>query len=337
MNPRGDQANVLEIRGLSVDFHTKEAVVSALSDVSLDVGRGEILGLAGESGCGKSTLAFAIMGLLPSNAEIRGQATLDGEDLLQVGEEALSRLRGERIAMVFQDPTSALDPTYSIGDQVAESVRVHQKVSAAAAREKAISLLNEVGIPGAAERYRDAPHKLSGGQRQRVVVAAALANDPALLLADEPTTALDVTVQAQVLELLQRLRERHGTAIVLITHDLGVVAETCDRVAVLYAGQLMEVAPVVQLFAAARHPYTRALLSALPGAEHERGRLRALEGAVPDLADPPSGCRFRPRCPYAMDVCAEWPSATRLAEGHLAWCWHVQQEEEARPAAGRAP
>ena len=320
--------NVLEIQNLSVDFRAKDAVVSALSDVSLSVGKGEILGLAGESGCGKSTLALALIGLLPGSADVRGHAQFDGVDLLHVGEAALSRLRGDRIGMIFQDPTSALDPCYSIGDQVAESVRVHQKASAANAKEQAIALLGEVGIPGPRERYRDAPHKLSGGQRQRVVVATALANDPALLLADEPTTALDVTVQAQVLELLGRLRERHGTAIVLITHDLGIVAETCDRVAILYAGQLMEVAPVLQLFAAPRHPYTRALLSALPGAEHERGRLRVLEGSVPDLADPPSGCRFRPRCPFAMDVCAEWPSATPVADGHVAWCWRVQHEEE---------
>ena len=268
------------------------------------------------------------MGLLPSSAHVSGSALFEGVDLLNIDDATLNLLRGGRIGMVFQDPTSALDPCFSIGDQVAESIRVHQNIGRSAAKERAIALLDEVGIPAAKERYGDPPHRLSGGQRQRVVVAAALANDPALLLADEPTTALDVTVQAQVLALLRQLRERHGTAIILITHDLGVVAETCDRVAVLYAGQLTEVAPVEDLFASPRHPYTRALLEALPGAHHERGSLRVLDGSVPDLANPPEGCRFSPRCPLAMDVCVHEPPLTCVGGGHSVWCWHVKGEVE---------
>ncbi len=331
--------SVLSVEALSVDFRSGDAVVSALRNVSLEVGDGEILGLAGESGCGKSTLAYAIMGLLPSSAAVSGSARFEEQDLLRLDDASLTRLRGRRIGMVFQDPTAALDPCFSIGDQVAESIRVHGEASAAAARARAVALLDEVGIPAPKERYGDPPHRLSGGQRQRVVVAAALANDPALLLADEPTTALDVTVQAQVLALLLQLRERHGTAIILITHDLGVVAETCDRVAVLYAGQLTEVAAVEALFTKPRHPYTRALLDALPGVHRERGSLRVLEGSVPDLASPPPGCRFNPRCPLAMAVCSrKEPPLTCLPGGHQVWCWHVHAEvADANGDAGSPP
>ena len=250
---------------------------------------------------------------------------------------ALNLLRGDRIGMIFQDPTSALDPCFSIGDQVAESIRVHQNIGRSAAKERAIALLDEVGIPAAKERYGDPPHRLSGGQRQRVVVAAALANDPALLLADEADDRPGRDGTGPGACPPPSTAGAAWTAIILITHDLGVVAETCDRVAVLYAGQLTEVAPVEDLFASPRHPYTRALLEALPGAHHERGSLRVLDESVPDLANPPEGCRFSPRCPLAMDVCVHEPPLTCVRGDHSVWCWYVKGEVETGSVAQEPP
>jgi oligopeptide/dipeptide ABC transporter ATP-binding protein len=312
--------SVLALDDVRVDFATSEGRLSALAGVSFEVAEGEILGLVGESGCGKSTLANAVLGLLPESARVGGRIAYRGRDLTAMGREEGRQLRGDRISMIFQDPLSALDPTASVGSQVAETVRAHRPVGRAAARARAIDVLGEVGIPSAAERYGEPPHRFSGGMRQRVVIATALANDPDVLIADEPTTALDATIQAQILTLLRELRARHGMATLLITHDLGVVAQICDRVGVLYAGQLVELAPVAQLFAEPRHPYTRTLLAALPQAAHARGRLPSLEGLVPDLTAPPPGCRFAPRCPHAMPECATRP---RLAgEGpHAVACW----------------
>ncbi len=236
-----------------------------------------------------------------------GKIIFDGQDLLGLSEKERHALRGDRLSMVFQDPLTSLDPAYGIGEQVAEAIRAHRSVSATQAREQALSLLKDVGIPAAEQRYDEPPHRLSGGMRQRVVVATALANEPRLLIADEPSTALDVTIQAQILELLLARREDHDTAILLITHDLGVVAQVCDRVAVMYAGQLVEVAPVVELFHSPRHPYTRALLDAQPTRGQKRGSLRVIQGEVPDLSDPPPGCRFAPRCSLVRDACAAIP------------------------------
>jgi oligopeptide/dipeptide ABC transporter ATP-binding protein len=322
---------VLELRNVHVDFGLEDGSVSAVSDVSLSVGRGEIVGIVGESGCGKSTLALAIMGLLGRTATVRGEMAFQGADLQGLSASERRALRGDRMSMIFQDPLTSLDPAFSIGDQVAETIRAHRPVSHDEADRRALQLLQEVGIPAAERRYGDAPHRLSGGMRQRVVVATALANDPALVVADEPTTALDVTIQAQILELLRGLRERHGTAIVLITHDLGVIAQTCDRVAVMYAGQLVESGPVDGIFGAPRHPYTEALLAAQPTSGQARGELRVIQGQVADLADPPPGCRFAPRCPIRRAECVRVPPMGRTLPDHDVACW---ADPATRAAAG---
>jgi oligopeptide/dipeptide ABC transporter ATP-binding protein len=321
--------SVLALEHLSVAYPSPDGPVSAVSDVSLQVGDGEVVGLVGESGCGKSTLALAIMGLLPAGARVDGTIAFQGRDLASLSEEEHRRLRGDRVAMIFQDPLSALDPAFAVGTQVAETIRAHRDVSRSAARARAAELLAEVGIPEAAKRAGDPPHRFSGGMRQRVVIAAALANDPALLIADEPTTALDTTIQAQILALLADLRVRHDMATLLITHDLGVVAQVCDRVGVLYAGQLVELAPVAELFAEPKHPYTQTLVAALPGAQHERGALPRLTGRVPDLADPPPGCRFMPRCPVALPECSALPVLAGPG-AHRVACW---QDDVSRAAS----
>jgi oligopeptide/dipeptide ABC transporter ATP-binding protein len=298
---------LLELEDVSVDFSTPRGTVSAVSGVSLEIAEGEVFGLVGETGCGKTTLAAAIMGLLPNTAALTGSIRFQQRELVGITPDAYRSLRGDRLSMIFQDPMTSLDPAFSIGEQVTETIRAHRPLDKKAARARALALLKDVGIPEAERRYGDPPHRLSGGMRQRVVIATALANEPALLLADEPTTALDVTIQAQVLELLRDLRQRHHTTIMLITHDLGVIAQMCDRVGVMYAGQLIEVSPVEELFLAPQHPYTRALLEALPSAEHARGELPVIRGRVPDLSDPPPGCRFGPRCPHRREECGLVP------------------------------
>jgi oligopeptide/dipeptide ABC transporter ATP-binding protein len=308
--------SVLRLDHVSVGY----GPVSAGSDVTLGVDEGEIFALVGESGGGKTTLAMSIMGLLPATAEVTGTIEFLGRDLTALDEATRSSLRGDRISMVFQDPANALDPAFSVGEQIAETIRAHKPVGLREAKARSIRLLEEVGIPDADRRYRDPPHRFSGGMQQRVVIATALANEPALLIADEPTAALDVTIQAQILSLMRELRARHRTTILLIAHDFGVVAQLCDRAGVLYAGQLMEVAPVVELFAGSRHPYTAALLGALPSAEHERGSLPAAAGQVPDLVAPPPGCRFQPRCPLRLAACDQVPPLTAVGE-HLTACW----------------
>jgi peptide/nickel transport system ATP-binding protein len=325
---------ILELANVHVRFAAPEGSVSAVSDVSLEVAEGEIFGLVGESGCGKTTLATAVMGLQPQNADLQGSIRFEGRELVSLPAREYRKLRGDRISMIFQDPMTSLDPAFSVGEQVAETIRAHRPVGAKEARSRATALLRDVGIPEAARRYDDPPHRLSGGMRQRVVIATALANEPALLLADEPTTALDVTIQAQVLELLRDLRASHRTTIVLITHDLGVIAQLCDRVGVMYAGQLVEVASVEDVFRSPSHPYTQALLQALPSAEHERGQLRVIGGRVPDLSAPPPGCRFAPRCPDRMDECDTVPPLGRETPSHAVACW---LSEATRRAAGSSP
>jgi peptide/nickel transport system ATP-binding protein len=322
---------LLELEGVDVRFQIGATDVSAVSDVSLEISEGEIFGLVGESGCGKTTLALALIGLLPGTADVHGAIRFQGRDLVGLPDDQMRGLRGDRISMVFQDPMTSLDPCFAVGDQVAETIRAHRPVDRHTARDRALRLLNDVGIPEADRRYTDPPHHLSGGMRQRVVIATALANEPALLLADEPTTALDVTIQSQVLDLLRDLRKTHHTTILLITHDLGVVAQLCDRVGVMYAGQLVEVAPVEEIFRAPRHPYTQALLAALPTAAQERGALRVIEGRVPDLSDPPPGCRFAPRCQHRMTECDRVPPIAAEAADHLVACWLY---EATRAAAG---
>jgi oligopeptide/dipeptide ABC transporter ATP-binding protein len=319
---------LLAIEDLRVDYVRGDGTAtSALAGVSLELGDGEVLGIVGESGCGKSTLAAAIMGLVPREARISGSIRFEDRQIATLPQRELRRLRGDRLSMIVQDPLSALDPAFSIGSQIAETLRAHRDISRRAARARAIELLTEVGIPAAGNRYGDPPHRFSGGMRQRVVIATALANDPALLIADEPTTALDATTQAQILALLADLRARHGTAMLLITHDLGVVAQTCHRVGVLYAGQLVELAAVNELFANPRHPYTQTLIAALPRAVGDRLTLPVLEGSLPDLSAPPPGCRFAPRCPHAMPECSQRP--VLAGDEHRVACWLDPASREA--------
>jgi oligopeptide/dipeptide ABC transporter ATP-binding protein len=320
----------LALEDLRVDFPSAQGPVSAVDGVSLELRPGEILGLVGESGCGKSTLANAAMGLLPDTAEVSGAVRLGERELTALDERSLRKVRGDEIAMVFQDPSTSLDPVWTVGDQVAETIRAHRDVGRREAKERAVQLMKEVGIPSAEQRYADPPHRLSGGMKQRIVIAAALANDPAVLIADEPTTALDVTIQAQIRRLLDGLRQRRGTAVLLITHDLGVVAQVCDRVAVMYAGQLVEVATTEQVFARPAHPYTEALLRAVPGTGEAGSELAVIPGQVPDLAAPPAGCRFAPRCPFGTDACATRPALVGDDATGAVACWHPRTPDARR-------
>jgi oligopeptide/dipeptide ABC transporter ATP-binding protein len=328
---------LLEVDDLRTHFSTREGAVRAVDGVTFSVDKGKTLGIVGESGCGKSVTALSIMGLIPKPPAkiVSGEIRFDGRDLTKLSEKRLEDVRGREIAMIFQDPMTSLNPTLKIGTQITEVLDRHFGMSKDQARRRAVELLEEVRIPRAAERLNDYPHRFSGGMRQRVMIAIALACNPKLLIADEPTTALDVTVQAQVLDLLEDLRESHDMALILITHDMGVVAEVADEVAVMYAGQIVEQAGGYELFDHPEHPYTEALLGALPELEGENvreGRLVAIAGRPPDLIDPPEACRFAARCPYASsgDTCATVPPRLReLRPGH----W-VRSEH---PASERAP
>jgi len=314
---------LLEIHDLRVRFETRDGVVHAVDGVSLSVERGRTLGVVGESGSGKSVTALTVMGLtrLP-NATIEGQVLLDGVDLLSLPVAELRRVRGKRVAMIFQDPLSSLHPLYKIGWQIIEAIQAHERVSERAARARALEALTEVGIPNAADRLSSYPHELSGGMRQRVMIAMALVLDPEILIADEPTTALDVTVQAQILDLVRALQSEHGTAVVLITHDLGVVAETADEVAVMYAGRVAELGPLTGVLDTPEHPYTWGLLQSLQSAETTRDEpLPPIEGTPPSLISVPSGCPFHPRCPYVLPVCPrEEPALLPTRPGHTVAC-----------------
>jgi len=297
---------LLDVRGLRTFLFTRDGVAKAVDDVSFRIASGEVLGLVGESGCGKTLTALSLMRLVPRPGRIvGGEVVFKGQDLLALPEPRMRALRGSEIGFVFQEPASALNPVFTIGYQVAESLMIHRKMSRREATKEAVGMLEEVALPDAARRVDDYPHQLSGGQRQRVMIAIALICRPSLLIADEPTTALDVTIQAQILDLLARLRDKYRLTVLLITHDLGVVARMADRVAVMYAGKIVEEAPARDLFRAPLHPYTAGLLRSIPGraGAPARGRLPAIEGSVPDPAHLPAGCSFNPRCPDVMPVC----------------------------------
>jgi oligopeptide/dipeptide ABC transporter ATP-binding protein len=316
-------APLLALRGLRVAFPTPRGLVRAVDGVAFDIAAGEVLALLGESGCGKSVTSLALMGLLAPGARVEGEIRFQGRDLRAMEPAALRALRGEALAMVFQEPMAALNPVLSVGRQVAEALVAHGRAGRRAAKARAIELFAEVGLSDPARRYDAYPHELSGGMCQRVMIAMAIACDPALLIADEPTTALDVTIQKQILALIEDLRRRRGTAVLLITHDLGVVAENADRVAVMYAGRIVETAPARDLFAAPRHPYTRGLLDSMPDLDDEDAVLHAIPGQVPDLAALPPGCAFAARCPRASDRCrAEAPPLAEHGHGRAARCWH---------------
>jgi oligopeptide/dipeptide ABC transporter ATP-binding protein len=318
-------APLLELEDLRVHFTTDEGVVKAVDGVSFDVREGEMLGIVGESGSGKSVANLTILGLTrASNAAISGRITFEGQDLAGMDDEELRRIRGNGIAMIFQDPLSALHPFYRVGSQLVEAIQVHQDLDDGAARARARELLELVGIPDAERRMGEYPHEFSGGMRQRVMIAMALTNDPKLLIADEPTTALDVTTQAQILRLIDRLREELGMAVVMITHDLGVIAEVADRVMVMYAGEIVESGTLEQIFYDPQHPYTWGLLGSLTRVDQPRlARLAQIAGQPPSLINPPSGCHFRNRCPHEFDRCSEHPGlAERAGEaGHADRCW----------------
>ncbi len=314
---------LLDVRRLTVNFFSEAGTVTPVDDVSFQLAKGETLALVGESGCGKSLTALSILQLLPRAASIGPGSTieLDGQDLVPLDEAALRAVRGARIAMIFQDPMTSLDPVYTAGSQITEAIRAHRNVGKRQARERALELLEEVGIPDPLSRFDQYPHELSGGMRQRVMIAIALSCEPQVLIADEPTTALDVTVQAQILEILDRLRRSHDMAVLLITHDLGIVASRADRVAVMYAGRIVETAPTDRLFQHPAHPYTQALLASVPRLTGPLQRLTPIQGTVPNPDAWPAGCRFHPRCPYAFDRCQQQPPVRAVADGHETACW----------------
>ena len=316
---------LLEIEDLSVDLPTDEGLVRPVAQLSLRVNSGEIVGLVGESGCGKSMTALAVMRLLPDGGRTEGQVRFHGQDLLATSEAEMRGIRGRRISMVFQDPMTSLDPVFTIGQQVAETVQAHRRVGHETARAQALEALEQVGLAGAAERMDNYPHQLSGGMRQRVMIAIALVMEPDLLIADEPTTALDVTIQAQILQMITDLQRRVNLGVLLISHDLAVVGQIADRVAVMYSGEIVETLPTTQLFQAPRHPYTQALLRCVPGMTGEIAYLDVIEGQVPELTDLPPACRFAPRCPHALDRCRdERPRLERVANEHQLRCWNPQ-------------
>lgn len=326
--PTATGERVLTIEDLSVTFHL-DRDVTALSRVSLAVDRAEIVGLVGESGCGKSLTALSVMGLLPGTASVtHGRIVVDGTDTLALSERARRDLRGRRVAMVFQEPMVSLNPLMRCGRQVAETLAVHGLLTRQRRRQRALDLLREVGISDPATRYRQYPHQLSGGMRQRVMIAMALAAEPAVLIADEPTTALDPTVQGQILDLFLDIRQRLGTSILLVTHDMGVIAEVADRVVVMYAGHVVESATADELFHRPQHPYTVGLLASIP-ARHARQRtgaeLRTIPGRVPALGDLPRGCPFAPRCPRRQDRCRQMPPLAGTATGHAVACWYPHE------------
>jgi len=323
---------LLQIENLRTFFYGDAGVSRAVDGISFSIGAGETIGLVGESGSGKSVTALSVLRLVrpPGRIEAGSRILFEGRDLVTMDERQLRAVRGARIAMVFQEPMTALNPVFTVGEQIAEVVRIHGRASRREAWDRAVEMLQIVGIPSPAQRATEYPHELSGGMRQRVVIAMALVMNPAVVIADEPTTALDVTIQAQILELLQQLQSRFGTSILLITHDLGVVAETVSRVIVMYGGEIVEEAPVKTLFAEPHHPYTEGLLAAMPRLGEARERLRTIPGTVPPPTRWPSGCRFHDRCAYAWERCAtEHPPLYQIGSGHVSRC-HLAEEPRRR-------
>jgi peptide/nickel transport system ATP-binding protein len=313
---------LLEVDDLTVEFPTRRGILRALDRISFSIDSGEVLGVVGESGAGKSLTGAAIVGLLERPGRIAGgEIRLDGKRIDNLAPEPLRRIRGRRIGMIFQDPLTTLNPLYTIGRQLTETMQTHARFSDAEARRKAVAWLDRVGIPAAAQRIDAYPHEFSGGQRQRVVIALALCAEPALVVADEPTTALDVSIQAQIITLLKDLTRDHGTAVMLVTHDMGVIAETADRVAVMYAGRIAEIGPVGTVIRQPAHPYTDGLMASIPSLEHRVNRLRQIDGAMPRLDAIPAGCRFHPRCPRVFDRCVQEQPELLDAGATRAACW----------------
>jgi len=313
---------LLEVRDLCVEFPTRHGLLRALDGVSFDIAAGEILGVVGESGAGKSLTGAAIIGLLePPGRVCGGQILLEGQRIDDLPREAMRRLRGKRVGAIFQDPLTSLDPLYTVGRQLIETLRTHLPLSAAQARERAIDLLRQTGIAAPEARLAQYPHEFSGGMRQRVVIALALAGEPRLIIADEPTTALDVAVQAQIIALLRNVAQARGASVMLITHDMGVIAQTCDRVAVMYAGRIVEIGPVDEVIHHPAHPYTAGLMASVPSLADDGGRLAQIEGALPRLDEIPSGCAFHPRCSKASPRCSEEPPELALVQRTRAACW----------------
>ena len=327
---------LLEVRDLKTHFRTDDGIVKAVDGVSFSVEKGKTLGIVGESGSGKSVTCLTIMGLNPKRNTISsGEAIFNGKDLLKMGSSELREIRGDDMAMIFQDPMTSLNPVHKIGTQLGEAMRLHQDVTKKTARARALELLKAVGIPRAEQRIDDYPHQFSGGMRQRVMIAMALINDPDLLIADEPTTALDVTTQAQILNLLEQLQAEFGSAIVMITHDLGVVAEIADDVVVMYAAEVAEKGGVDEIFKRPHHPYTWGLLGSLPRLDADVERLVQIQGQPPSLLNPPAGCRFHPRCPYVMNICksVDPPLAPVTGDTNHVQACHLDEETKDREAA----
>ncbi len=323
---------LVEIEDLMTYFYTEDGVVPAVDGVSMHIDKGETLGVVGESGCGKSVTALSVMRLIPRppGKIEQGRITFEGRDLLTLRESEMRKIRGNDISMIFQEPMTSLNPVYTVGNQISEAIELHQGLSHRKGMEKSVEMLRQVGIPLPEQRVNEYPHQMSGGMRQRVMIAMALSCNPKLLIADEPSTALDVTIQAQILELMRKLKDDLGTAIMLITHDLGVIADMAERVVVMYCGKVVEEADVFTLFKDPKHPYTEGLLNSIPRMDAaKRGRLHVIEGVVPNPLYMPEGCRFNPRCPYAMEICLqEEPPLVALGPGRTVACWLRSGKEE---------
>ena len=331
---------LLEVKDLGVDFTTEDGVVHAVDGVSFELERGKVLGIVGESGSGKSVTAMTIMGLTRDiNASFRGEVNYQGRNLLEISDTEMQNFRGNEIGMIFQDPMTSLNPVYRIGEQIVEGIRAHDSVDKRTAQKRAVELLRQVGIPNPESRVDDFPHQFSGGMRQRAMIAMALSCNPAILIADEPTTALDVTIQAQIVELISQLKDDFNSAVIMITHDLGVVADIADEIVVMYAGRVVERAPTRELFYDPQMPYTWGLLGSIPRLDRPKPeRLHSIEGAPPSLIQLPQGCKFRPRCPHAFEKCMEEPGLENRVEtpGHLDRCWlDVEKKRSLREATIR--